>query len=141
MLKPPPFSEQDTNESIRSIKSIDLSALCTGLLEGEVQEPESIISADEEHACWGGRLKEDHSECTPGFFTGQAHFKNKFCARPPPDTCRSCSPPSSPRVRTSPCARSCDCRRSQICTQPLAAADDECAGGARLPAADPSGLA
>ena len=76
MLKPPPFSEQDTNESIKSIKSIDLSVLCTGLLEPE-GERESVVS--DEAACWGGKLKDDHSECTPGFFTGQAHFKNKFC--------------------------------------------------------------
>jgi len=31
--------------------------------------------------CWGGALKGDTSKCTPGFESGKAHFKNKFCAK------------------------------------------------------------
>jgi hypothetical protein len=31
-------------------------------------------------ACWGGMLKRDCTACSPGFESGKAHFKNKFCA-------------------------------------------------------------
>ena len=30
--------------------------------------------------CWGGMLKGTSAQCTPGFTSGKAHFKNKFCA-------------------------------------------------------------
>ena len=29
--------------------------------------------------CWGGVLKGTPATCTPGFVSGKAHFKNKFC--------------------------------------------------------------
>jgi len=29
--------------------------------------------------CWGGMLKGTSAQCTPGFASGKAHFKNKFC--------------------------------------------------------------
>ena len=88
-LVPPGFnSPQNTNESL------DLGALCSGLLgqEGELPSASAVISpplpqqqpdADDEgegSTCWGGLLKDDTSACSPGFVTGKAHFKNKFCA-------------------------------------------------------------
>mmetsp|Transcript_52157 Transcript_52157/g.135257 ORF Transcript_52157/g.135257 Transcript_52157/m.135257 type:complete len:939 (+) Transcript_52157:82-2898(+) len=30
-------------------------------------------------ACWGANLKGSPATCTPGFVSGKAHFKNKFC--------------------------------------------------------------
>ena len=32
-------------------------------------------------ACWGAELLGSASHCIPGFVSGKAHFKNKFCAR------------------------------------------------------------
>ena len=32
-------------------------------------------------ACWGAELMGTAVHCTPGFVSGKAHFKNKFCAR------------------------------------------------------------
>jgi len=29
--------------------------------------------------CWGGMLKGTSAQCSPGFTSGKAHFKNKFC--------------------------------------------------------------
>merc|ERR1719486_1175460 len=29
--------------------------------------------------CWGGMLKGTSAHCSPGFTSGKAHFKNKFC--------------------------------------------------------------
>jgi len=29
--------------------------------------------------CWGGMLKGSSAHCSPGFTSGKAHFKNKFC--------------------------------------------------------------
>jgi hypothetical protein len=91
---PPMFSPQNTNDSI------DMDALCNGLLGNEAPpaasppevappqecpeaaaEPEFDEERGEEegNTCWGGLLKDDKSCCTPGFVTGKAHFKNKFC--------------------------------------------------------------
>ena len=36
-------------------------------------------SADQSKACWGAVLQGTSVNCTPGFTTGQFHFKNKFC--------------------------------------------------------------
>lgn len=36
-------------------------------------------SADQSKACWGAVLQGTSANCSPGFTTGQFHFKNKFC--------------------------------------------------------------
>ena len=105
------MSPQNTNESIRSV---DMQLLCDSLLGadgppihyqkmalpphqtggqagGGIQpsQPEEDGSP-----CWGGQLNDDLCACVPGFSTGKAHFKNKFC----PNCRKNLSVPAS-RVR------------------------------------------
>jgi len=99
MADGPPLlsSPQNTNDSLIGV---DMAALCSGLMEGAVSPPpahqtnllpttlpsppppaEACDDADgSSTSCWGGLLKDDTSDCVPGFQSGKAHFKNKFCA-------------------------------------------------------------
>jgi len=42
-------------------------------------EVDADRSSDLPTLCWGGVLKGSSDMCTPGFTSGKAHFKNKFC--------------------------------------------------------------
>ena len=90
-----------------SADNIDLGELIDGLLDpaapldgtpdGEAVSlnpcGESSISR-----CWGAELKGDGGVgCTPGFESGKAHFKNKFCSK-----CRQCVEIPSQRARAMP---------------------------------------
>ena len=48
-----------------------------------LQDEDGIGEGDADvvaNQCWGAVLKGDSSCCTPGFCSGKAHFKNKFCS-------------------------------------------------------------
>jgi len=108
-------SPQNTNESIRSV---DMMALCEGLLGPDSLLPNQNLAAlaassvspptpphtcsafliDDATAdmspCWGGLLRDDLESCVAGFTTGKAHFKNKFC-----QNCRKTLTVPASRVR------------------------------------------
>ena len=87
----------------QQVDLVDLGDLIDGLLDAP---PSALDEADElvspacpDNAqvtqCWGTVLKGDSgSRCTPGFTSGKAHFKNKFCAN-----CRACVDLPATRVR------------------------------------------
>ena len=65
-----------------------------------------------ESSCWGALLRDDASQCKPGFVLGKGHFKNKV--KPRKRIKRRCSgPPAAAPACARACVRVCPlCRPS-----------------------------